>query len=299
MSLPRHPGRRPISRFKFCSVSGSAAVCHLDAAGSLAVSVFDTSGAQVASTPSPDPQLELVTWGPGGKALVLQCEGDLWLWDLAASAPVRVASYAFSELAWATPHTGSVVFQQPSSSSGVLVGTASASTPLQACVLQGTASCVISLAWGTRLAVLTADSDNSRWGTLQVFPLLSQASPPVASSAASSYSHSPCACVSLAVSSDGELLAAVIGVDEPEQEYEDYEDTKDSSPDSPRTVLASHLMVMHLSSGRLNSWSLWEPMMLGGDLHLRWAVDCTAVLVTDQVGCSVLYSFVGDLRPLL
>ena len=288
VSLPVPPGRHAVSRFWFCSTSGSAAVCHLDAASRLAVSVFDSAGAQIRSTPCPEPELDCVRWGPGGQALALQCASALWLWDLAASAPSRVASRAVSVLAWAMPYAGSVVFTQPSSSSpGAAVGIARVSSqPVQACTLQETAGSIISLAWGTCLAVLTS-KDESLWATLQVFDLHSSTSS-VEAFPAATYSHSPCACVGLAVSSDGELLAAVIGLEEPAEDFGCYDD---SDSDTPRTVIALHLMIMHLSTGRLNQWPLWEPLMLGGDLHLRWARDCTAVLVTDQEGCSVLFSF--------
>ena len=276
--LPTYPKRPAFNTCYPCSNSGSVAVRHPDAAGSLVVSVFDSSGAQIQSAPCPESRHLRSTWGPGGQALALQSQDSLWLWVLAASAPVRVASHAVSVLAWATPYTGRMmVVQQLDTPSrpwtrAVLEFASASSQPAEACVLQAIAGAVTSLAWGTRLAVVTADHDECRWGTLQVFALQGPVSSLVAS-------YLPCACVG-AVSSDGGLLAAVSGVEEEEEVYDEL-----------CTMNVPHLMVMHLSSGRLNQWPLREPLKLGGDLHLRWALDSTAVLVTDEEGRSVLFSF--------
>ena len=296
VSLPADPDRPAVFKFWLCDASGSVAVCYLHAASGLTVSVFDRSGAQTASSPWPDCDVQCVIWGPGGKALALQSEGSLWLWDLAVSAPVRVGSRAASVLAWAAPHLGKVVFQQASlSASEASVRFASTSGHLtQACALRGLAGSIVSLAWGTRLAVLMSD-DDPLWAALQVFDLQCTGAFAVANVAAWVAS---CACVGLALSSDGELLAAVSSVEVPDEDFaysdEDYAHSDDESacrPSCPHTRRALQLMVMHLSSGRLNQWPLWEPLTLGGDLHLRWAMDCTAVLVTEELGHSVLFRF--------
>ena len=223
--------------------------------------IFDNQGTLLHSFGDLSNRYEPV-WAPADKALLLRPSADcgavqmLWDIDTAVLSSLSVDNqevHSVFSLAWATPFFYRAAMLVPGERSAQAVLVAQAGQPVLTCA-QGDYNGWHAV-WGSRRVLPATDNPN-------VLHLLSFARGALALERTVRFGEGrQLAGVSLALSADGELCAAVTGTDH----------------------LWCHLAVIHVASGSLCEWPLHAPDLVSIP-RARWSMDCTAVLVSAQDG---------------
>ena len=184
-----------------------------DGAGHRVISVLDSQGTLVASTPSPTPVPADFAWCPAGETLLVRCADtyNAWLWHITGADPPLFLAMpsrpSYSRIAWEIPCRGHLLLGTYSDTAGhsVAYTDASAQCFLSPLPLAGAVRPLWCAVWGTRLALL-ARSSMHRSSDLHLYACVG------GQLALQQVVHLEYRVCRLSISPDGELAAGLVSV---------------------------------------------------------------------------------------